>query len=195
MNRPQTNAEWAALVEASLREDEEQIRLLADALAKLAYAFFRAKGLAPADAEELGVTSVTDTMLKLHQFNKGNFKAWAWRIFDNKLKSYFRRMPPLVPWSNVDNQKPSPERRRSGISDRAARAALNESLRALSNDDRLVLDLRHGREPLAFELIAQELGITAAASRKRYERAREKVETALRHDQRMKAWLGRRTSL
>ena len=195
MKRPETNAEWAALVAACLLHKEEQVREFVDALARLAYAFLRAKGLSAADAEDLGVTCVTDTVLKLRQFKGGNFKAWAWRIFDNKLKDYFRRRPPLVPWTKADDQKTSPERRRAGLSDRGARAALNEALRALCDDDRLVLDLRHGREPLSFKVIGQELGIAAAGARKRYERAREKVEIALRHDHRMRDWLARRISL
>jgi RNA polymerase sigma factor (sigma-70 family) len=194
MKWPETNAEWATLVAAALRGKEEAIRALADPLAKLAYAFLRAKGLSPADAEDLGVTCVTDTVLKLPQFKGGSFKAWAWRIFDNKLKDYYRCRPPLVPWTEADDQKHSPERRRSGLSDRGARAAVNEALCRLCNDDRLVLELRHGREPLAFKMIGQELAVSPATARKRYERARQKVETALRKDQRMLNWLEHRIS-
>jgi len=62
------------------------------------------------------------------------------------------------------------------VHDIDTRVDVQRALQKLNTDDRVLLYLRVGEE-LPFEEIAQVLGLSAAACRKRYERAKSRFET------------------
>jgi len=194
MNHAERDADWTAMevcIPLVREGNEDAARQFASRLGPLARTFFRERGLPAADAEDLAVTSITEIVFKLGQFETGNFTGWVFQILRHLLADQFRRRPPLIPLEERDLEVPMVEPGGNGVLDEAGHAALHEHLAALSEPERLVLLLRHGREALPFEELGHELGVKPGAARVRYFRTREKLETRLRQDPRMKAALSR----
>jgi len=144
-------------------------------------AFFRGKGLPQSVAEDLALSCVTDTALKVKRFTSqgpGSFPRWVWTLV--------RRM--LVDWLRKHRSgKGRPEM--VSLTDDLVEAApshgavlaetLAEALWLLSERDRSLVRMRYLDSHSSFAAIAAELGITEDACRVAHHRALRRLHVYL----------------
>ena len=108
----------------------------------------------------------------------GRFRQWLFVIAHNVIRDAISRRPseaPLEAAAGVLDPQATPEERAIAACDRAW---LDETIAALSADDRQVLELR--RAGLSGREIAAVLGISHEAAKKRQLRAMDQVRAAFR---------------
>ena len=199
MSSPQTPAEWTELAVRAQARDSQAVDMLAVALGLLARKIFRCANLSPEDAEELGWESVWHIFERLDRFRGREFLAWAKAILKNKLRDHFRqlrRRPPTVPLlkNDEDTLVAEPALGANGVLDEAGHAALEDALRQLPAADRKLVESQAGFQRVSFRQMAGELGLSEAAARVRYHRAKHRLKVILEDDPRMKAWIALETS-
>ena len=134
---------------------------------------------------------------RLHQFDGRNFVGWAFAILRNLLVEHYRqrnRQVPVVPLLDSDCEMATAGPGLNGLLTEAEHAALEEALAQLKPDERTLIESQTGFQKVPFEQIGRELGLSTIRARVRHHRAKEKLETTLRKDRRMKTWLARHQS-
>ena len=189
------NTDWMALVGRVNGGSRESAEELADALSALAYRFFRYARLSREDAEDLTQDSVWHIVLRLGQFDGGRFVPWVYAILRHKLSDWARRRRlRCVSLMDEDLSCAAARSPECGTLNEAARNAMDEALATLTERERIVLECRLGRTPVAYEDIARELGASAGAVRLQYMRTLQKLRRRLQTDQRLSIWLRNRDS-
>lgn len=141
------------------------------------------------EVDDLAIETLEKILQKLDTVRNGDLLPWAFQVARNHLNDHFvRRPPPVLPPEAAD-ELAAPT---SGPQPKAS--ALVRSVRAwirpLPDADRHLLEGRGAGVPHG--QLAQELGITHAAARKRAERLLKRLETYLRADAALAAELERR---
>ena len=191
MDESKTSTDWTAAVKAVRAGDEDGIRIFAKSVGRMAWSFFRGRGVPPTKSEDLAETCATVVTLNLEKFDGQNFAAWAHTIFRNTLAGEYRNKPKLVeaddstPWEKPlwDGNTP-----RLG---RQARGAIATAVSQLDDRDQRIVAMRFGREPVEFKAIASEVGLSEGTARVRFKRALLRLDTLLRADPRMKERIAR----
>ena len=197
MNSLQETPDWAALVARVLSGDKKAAEDLADKLGVLAYNYYRRVGLSREDAEDLAQEFTIRLITRLNQFDGRNFIGWAFTALRNLLIEHYRkrnRQVPALPLLDTDCEIATAGPAHNGLLTEAEHAALEEVLAQLQPDERTLIESQTGFQKVPFEQMARELGISKGHARVRYHRAKEKIETILRKDGRMKTWLARHQS-
>jgi len=178
------------IVNRILRTDPDQgaIRELADALAPALYGIYLARGLSPADAEDLAVSSVNDVILKIDQFEprgQGSFFRWASTVALNALRDLFRQhRPGLTPeFEEMPARDTSDEKEPLELID-----AVREAIGQLEETDRSIVIARLDDPDLTFDAVGQQVGLSGGAARVRYFRALPKLAEALKGKAVVQTW-------
>ena len=189
---PEPWSDWESLIAAVLNENAAAVLAFAEWVGFRARAILLGKGLSQADAEGLAATCVTEIFWELPKFRGGNFSAWTHVLVVHELCDELRRRGRSVE-AHADaaleqrSNGSSPTRRATA----RVRGAVATALATLADDERLIVELRFGGEPIAFREIAAALGKSEEAVRVRSHRARAKLERLLRDDPRLARLLAR----
>lgn len=164
------------LVAAARTGERDAVSTILDLGHPRIYAFYRAMGLSPADADDVAADACEGIIRSFPGLrDPERFEAWFWSIARNRLRTALRR-----------RARPSPDR--PGVSpatpeemalDGAEHAQIARAWSTLSRRDREVLWMREV-EGLEHGEIAGRLGLTAGAVRVAVHRARGRLEEAYR---------------
>jgi RNA polymerase sigma factor (sigma-70 family) len=193
------------LVPRLLALDEQAFEEFSDFFAPALRRFFIRKGLDPSDAEDLAVTCVADTAMKIGKFrvcDRGTFSAWVYQIARRKFLDWNRirnrqRRVELAVEQVSDSQGLSQDTASESESfalDLDTVLAVQSAMARLSDTDREIIQLRILSGDRTFEDIGSELGIQVSAARTRYHRAAKRLEEIMLQDDRLRQFQNRRKS-
>ena len=155
----------------------------------LGYARGLASDLGDSGCEQICEWAVERAVRKIDLYDpaKGDFAAWARSMLRYAALDYRRDNARLQNIDNLDVALPETQSSREIPGD--ITTALAEAVGQLSEPDQVILALRE-IEQLPSKTIAALLGITDAAVRQRYSRARQRLVRIAQNDQRLTSFLG-----
>jgi RNA polymerase sigma factor (sigma-70 family) len=156
---------------------------------------FISRGLSPADAEDLAVSCVTDTALKIDKFKAkdgGNFEGWVFTVARHYVADWRRRMKlaTAVIDESVAAAKPASHGQENEPNEEVV-AAVREALTQLPEDDVTLIKYRNLGAEHTFAELARRVGITPEAARVRHFRALRRLKLLLEADPRLTSILCR----
>jgi len=154
---------------------------------------FLNKGLSLTDAEDLAVSCVTDIALKVGQYRaeKGNFEAWIFTLARHYLIDWWRHQHPDAQISDDLLDIPLPEE--AVQPNFEVVSAITQALERLSDKDQEIIRLKDMGAETSFDDVGRQLGINTGAARVRHLRALERLEKLLEKDERIRAFLEKRS--
>lgn len=154
----------------------------------LGYARGLASDLGESACEQICEWAVERAVRKIDLFDpaKGDFAAWARSMLRYAARDYRRDNARLQSLDGLDIPEPTTQPSRV-IPDTVA-IALTDAVRQLSEPDQAILALREIEE-LPSQTVAALLGISDAAVRQRYSRARQRLIRIAQTDQRLTSFL------
>ncbi len=154
----------------------------------LGYARGLASDLGDSACEQICEWAVERAVRKIDLYDprKGDFAGWARSMLRYAALDYRRDNARLQSIDDLDLAEPETQSSREIPDD--VTAALAEAVGQLSEPDQAILALRE-IEQLPSQTVAALLGISDAAVRQRYSRARQRLIRIAQHDQRLTSFL------
>lgn len=168
-----------------MREDDHAaFAEFSDRVGLRLYRRFAARGVSPADAEELAVSILSEVILKLDRFEprgEGSFWRWVCRVSDNFFRDQLRQHRPAL----LDDPEvvADPVGEEDDADAEAVEAVLIQEVRSvierLKEPDRTIVAMRLEEPDRTYEEIGAEVGLKGGTVRVRHHRALKKLATAL----------------
>ncbi len=179
------------LIQAALEGKEHAGPFLVSLYAPmlLGYARGLASDLGDSGCEQICEWAVERAVRKIDLYDptKGDFAGWARSMLRYAALDYRRDNARLQSIDSLDVAEPETQSSREIPED--VTAALTEIVGLLSEPDQAILALRE-IEQLPSQTVATLLGISDAAVRQRYSRARQRLVRIAQNDQRLTSFLG-----
>jgi RNA polymerase sigma-70 factor (ECF subfamily) len=152
-------------------------------------ALFVNRGLSISDAEDLAVSCVTDTALKVDKYRaeeNGNFEGWVFTVARHYAADWWRRrkfgtvaieesVTAMAPLVDPEETKPN-----ENVVD-----AVRDALRQLPEADVILIKFRNLGPEHTFAELAERIGISQEAARVRHFRALKRLKSLLEVDPRI----------
>ena len=178
----------ADLAARMLAAEESAFAEFADYFGPRFRSLFISRGLSPSDAEDLAVSCVTDTALKVDKFRAegGNFEGWVFTVARNYVADWRRRRKlGTVAIDEADAvAKPADGGRETEPNEEVV-AAVREALTQLPEGDVTLIKYRNLGAEHTFAELAQRVGISPEAARVRHFRALRRLKSLLEADPRL----------
>jgi len=187
----QEAVDWEVLAERIQGNDEDAVAHFATEFGLRLRRFYILGGLTPSDAEELAVDTLGDIALGVQQnrfkaVGPGSFVGWCYTVARHRLADQFRSRREAALSASDSIAAPA-------AADRDSASALHQTVRktldSMAEQHREILLLRHSSLGGTFGEIAKMLGISEEAARRRYHRARNRLEKELRSIPSLREWL------
>jgi RNA polymerase sigma factor (sigma-70 family) len=179
------------LIQAALEGKEHAGPFLVSLYAPmlLGYARGLASDLGDSGCEQICEWALERAVRKINLYDptKGDFAGWARSMLRYAALDYRRDNARLQSIDSLDVAEP--EKQSSREIPEVVTAALTEIVGLLSEPDQAILALRE-IEQLPSQTVATLLGISDAAVRQRYSRARQRLVRIAQNDQRLTSFLG-----
>ena len=183
-----TDHEWNDLALRTRQGNHKACADLSTCLGVIAAAYFRRRGMNSSEAEDLAVSCVSDVILALSSFRMAastSFRSWAYGIIRRKRADHYRRQVDSLVSLVSDTPAPTTELAASASQQESTlSAAVADALAQLDGHDYAIVRARFAREPVEYETLSAELGLSPVVCRKRFERALKKLRIWLSNDPR-----------
>ena len=187
--------DYEALAAAMQRGDAEAMSRFWQFFCQPLWAYFRQRGLTPAEADDLVADCMLHIFKKVQKYNQQNFKGWVFRVAHNFLVDWLRKNPRRRDVSLDDHPEvfELEEESRADLSEAEEveiQQALTEALQQLPPQHAKTFVLRefHGA---SYKEIGAQLDASPATVRQWYWRARQKLQELLQDDRRLDRLLAR----
>lgn len=179
----------ANLAARMLAAEELAFAEFADYFGPRLRSLFVSRGLSPSDAEDLAVSCVTDTALKVDKFRAeggGNFEGWVFTVARHYVADWRRRRKlGTVAIDEAVAAARSAGDGREAEPNEEMTAAVVEALTKLPEGDVTLIKYRNLGAEHTFAELAQRVGISPEAARVRHFRALRRLKSLLEADPRL----------
>jgi RNA polymerase sigma factor (sigma-70 family) len=179
MRMPRPNLHSENLATRLLELDPEAYREFANYFVCRFVDLFRSRGLAVSDAEDLAASCIVEIALKIGRYKpvkQASFDDWVFTLARHALADWWRDHK--TTFISIDELTMDVAQERSRPNAKLVRT-VREALARLSEQDRILMQLRNLQEENTFEEIGARMGITANAARVRHFRALNRLRLRL----------------
>lgn len=193
MRVPRSKENLAHLAARMLDADEQAFVEFADYFGPRFRALFISRGLSPSDAEDLAVSCVSDTALKVDKYraeNSGNFEAWTFTIARHYVADWQRKkkLGTVALDESTAAALPAPDDF-DVEPNKEIVAAVQDALIQLTEADVISIKYRNLGAEHSFAELALRLGVSQEAARVRHFRALKRLRALLEMESRITNFL------